>query len=98
MQKSLEVNAAREMHVLACFANRKELFVGSIAEKFKEPTASINRNPYSVSRDTTSDRVLDELVLVQTMLVGNGLANLRRSVREGVVEAVGKYCPTTDLA
>ena len=29
MQKSLEVNAAREMHVLACFANRKEFFVGS---------------------------------------------------------------------
>ena len=65
--------------------------------KFKEPTASLNRNPYSVSRDTTSDRA-DEWVLVQTMLVGNGLANLRRSVGEGVVEAVGKYCPTTDLA
>ena len=35
MQKSLEVNAAREMHVLACFANRKEFFVGSIAEKIQ---------------------------------------------------------------
>jgi hypothetical protein len=35
MQKSLEVNAAREMHVLAYFANRKELFVGSIAEKIQ---------------------------------------------------------------
>ena len=35
MQKSLEVNAAREMHVLACFANREEFFVGSIAEKIQ---------------------------------------------------------------
>jgi len=35
MQKSLEVNAAREMHVLACFANCKEFFVGSIAEKIQ---------------------------------------------------------------
>jgi len=35
MQKSLEVNAAREMHVLACFANRKEFFESSIAEKIQ---------------------------------------------------------------
>ena len=35
MQKSLEVNAAREMHVLACFTNRKDFFVGSIAKKIQ---------------------------------------------------------------
>ena len=84
------------MHALR-IANNSSYAV--LLKKFKEPTASIiNRNPYSVSRSTTSVLVLEEFALVQTMLVGKGLANFLRSVGEGVGEAVGRYRPTTDLA
>jgi len=47
---------------------------------------------------TTLVSVLEEFTLVQTMLVGKGLADFLRSVGEGVGEAVGRYFPTTDSA
>jgi hypothetical protein len=83
------------MHALR-IANNSSYAV--LLKKFNEPTASINQNPYSVSRWTTLVLVLDGLALVQTMLVCKGLANFLRLVGEGVGKAVGRYWPTTDLA
>ena len=79
-------------------ANRKVFFVRGIAHEIQGANCFNKRNPYSVSRSTTSVLVLEKLVLVQTILVGKGLANFRRSVGEGVGEGVGRYRPTTDLA